>query len=180
MAQGGMSIKIVGLKRLFTNLERVLDRVNKQSKILPKAFALDYITLVKDKIKNQNFDKSGWGKIALNDRYAEWKATNYPSAKTWWHLGGDLIKAIAVIQVGENAYAGTIPEAAMDSGSKSYYRNTATSILKYARTLEYGYLPNKIPARPLFGPAAEEYVRNNMFDTHINKALKYIISGWRN
>jgi len=180
MAQGGMSIKIVGLKRLFTNLERVVERVNKQSKILPKAFALDYITLVKDKIKNQNFDQSTWEKTGLSTKYEEWKTEHYPAAKTWWHLGGDLLKAIAVVKVGDNSYAGTIPEAATDTGHKSYYRNTTTSILKYARTLEYGYAPSEIPARPLFGPAAEEFIRENMAAPHISKAFRYIISGWRN
>jgi hypothetical protein len=170
-----MSIKLVGVKRLLTNLTRVLTRVEKQTQKLPKILAVEYVQLVKQKIISQDFSYA-----PLSPAYEEWKAEHYPGAKTWWHLGGDLVKAIDVIRFSATSYAGTISPSAMDTGHKSYYRDTETSILLYALSLEYGVASIDLPPRPLFGPAAVEYVSSAAMASQIDKAMVYIATGWRN
>ena len=174
-----MSIRITGLRKVYNNLARVTLAVNRQSKSIPAECAFEYVQLVKQKIISQDFNF-----IPLRPAYAAWKKKHFPHARTFWHLSGDLHKAVQVIQIGAKEFAGTVPASIMDSGRKSYARNTSTSILKYAMALENGATwtqngrTRKIPPRPLFWPTAVEYEVKQM-PTHFDKALREIGKGWR-
>lgn len=169
-----ISVKFVGLKEIIKSLTRIAKTAIKQESALPKICALDYVQLVKQKIMGQEFNYP-----ALSEEYAEWKSTYFPSAKTFWHLSGDLLKAIQAINLGENTWAGTIPESAIDSGGKNWSRTGgAKSILFYAIALENGVPSMNIKARPLFGPTAQEYLLEG-FMKRIQPVMDKFVSDWR-
>jgi len=141
---------------------------------LPKQCAIDYVLRLKERIINQSFSYP-----ALNKDYTKWKDEHYPSAKTFWHLGGDLVKAITVLPLGKNTWAGTIQGGVQDSGGKSYFRDSSTEILKYALILESGYkgLKYTIPARPLFVPTGETYITLD-YPTRLLETKRNIMRKW--
>jgi len=135
--------------------------------------SIDYVELIRKKIMQQDFSYP-----ALSPSYEEWKRQNYPNAKTFWHLGGELVQAIQSMRFGLNEWAATIPEGVSDSGGKSYGRTSRTEILTYAMTLEEGYDPFNIKARPLFAPTNEEYAQNGYLDK-VEEVRKSLLSVWR-
>lgn len=169
------------MKKLRNNLQRVLKAAQTHSKQIPALCSLEYVALVKQKIITQNF---AFPFKSLGKVYTVWKGIHYPSAKTFWHLSGDLHRSIQSIQISPTAFAGTIPASIMDSGHKSYGRTSATSILKYAMALENGadWMQNgksqHIAARPLFWPTALEYEANG-YQKHLTKAVSALKKGWR-
>lgn len=169
-----MRIKFVGLARIFSSLNRILQTAELESGRLPKICAIDYVDLVRNKIIHQDFSYT-----PLSEGYAKWKQKYFPQAKTFWHLGGDLLKAIQAINLGTNTWAGTIPASVIDSGGKNWNRSGgAKSILYYALALEQGVPSMNIAARPLFGPANEEYAKNGYL-VRIEKVRKKFIRDWR-
>ncbi len=134
---------------------------------------------MKQKILSQDFTFKG-----LSPVYRMWKKQHFPQAKTFWHLSGDLHRAIQVIQINPKTFAGTVPASIMDSGGKSYGRVSSTSILKYAMALENGAswtqngTAHRIPARPLFWPTGLEYEAHG-YQAHLNKAVAALKQGWR-
>ena len=132
--------------------------------------SIDYVHLIQNKIITQDFTYP-----SLSPDYAKWKQEHFPNAKTFWHLGGDLVKAVQALQLGAKTWAGTIPQGIFDSGHKSYGRTTSTEILKYAHVLEEGY--GNIKARPLFAPTNEEYEKNG-YEVRLEEARKSIIINW--
>lgn len=173
--QHQITIEFTNLAKMLTMLDTYKQYVLNQIRIYVKDCSLEYVQQVKDKIIGQNFHYP-----ALDDTYAEWKAKHYPAAKTFWHLAGDLQKAVASVNLRTSGnsfrYAGTIPAGLMDSGGKSYWRTSATEILTYARVLEYGY--KNIPARPLFTPVGEAYFKDSL-PKQLEKIRKKMIKRWR-
>ncbi len=144
-----------------------------QSEKLPKVCAIDYVNLVRAKIINQDFQFT-----KLSPAYEKWKSENFPLAKTFWYLGGDLLRAIQPVNLGTNTWAGTIPKTAMDTGGKNWDRKgPAKSILYYALALENGVPSMHLPARPLFGPANEEYMKNGYL-RRVEKVRTEFIKCW--
>lgn len=135
--------------------------------------ALDYVELIRNKIIQQDFSYQD-----LSPEYKKWKQEHFPLAKTFWHLGGDLVQAIQAVRFDTRTWAATILPSVMDSGGKSYGRSSRTSILTYARVVEEGWEPLNIPARPLFAPTNEEYM-NNGFIERIEEVRKKLIANWK-
>ena len=171
MAQRMISVQLKGLPSIINNLARFINTAKHHVEHLPMVCALDYVELVRKKIMEQDFTYT-----RLSDDYKKWKDLHYPSAKTFWHLGGDLVQAIQAVPFGTNSWAGTILHGVMDSGGKSYGRTSRTEILKYALSLEEG--SSNIPARPLFGPAIDEYI-NGGFQKRVAEVKTSFIQNWK-
>jgi len=173
MGQQIMYVQFSGMKKLLSNLQGVLKTGISLSRSIPANCALDYVQLVKHKIIKQDFSYH-----RLSKNYTKWKDIHYPTAKTFWHLSGDLQRSVQVLQIGTNAFAGTIPASLMDSGHKSYRRSSSTSILKYALILEEGNSEFNLAPRPLFVPAAREFIANT-YPKYLTKAVQELKRSWR-
>jgi hypothetical protein len=163
-----------GLTHLVNSLTRLIKTADKQVATFPKICAIEYVQFIRKKIIQQSFLFT-----SLSDDYAEWKNKYFPNAKTFWHLSGELLNAIQVINMGGNSWAGTIPSSAIDSGGKNWGRSGGEkSILYYALLLEEGNVASNLPPRPLFGLANKEYFTTK-FQDKIEKLRTLLIKQWR-
>jgi hypothetical protein len=124
--------------------------------------AIDYYQLVM-----QNIMKRTSPRPAYSVRYRNWKYEygwmGYPSP---WRLKGDLVNSLTAFRSAgsQKGWIGGVPIGAMDSGGKSWLgkgsqgaRGGSRPIALYGKAGEYGRQGGKQPARPVFGPSADEY-----------------------
>jgi hypothetical protein len=144
--------------------------------------AVDYFQLVVKNIFSMNSPRP-----AYVPRYRTWKYeygwNGYPSP---WRLGGDLVKSLSAFK-SKKGWVGGVPENAMDSGGKSWFgkgskggSGKSKPITMYGSVMEYGGSWPKAgnhPARPVFGPTAEEYAADGWLKRG-DEALQEIGKEW--
>jgi len=128
--------------------------------------AIDYYQLVMKKILAMNSPRPAYSKRYRNWKY-EYGWMGYPSP---WRLKGDLVNSLTAFKA-SNGWIGGVPIGAVDSGGKSWFGKGSKGPLGKAKPIAmYGTVMEKggdytaqgggvHPARPVFGPAAEEYAR---------------------
>lgn len=119
--------------------------------------ALEYVRLIKLSVDKQRY-KSKWAPLSL--AYLQYKRDNNLSLKTW-EATGELIKNLK--------FKRTTMSIGFDEGR--VHSDSEESLLKIARTLEYGDL--QVPARPLFRQVYWYMSKNIRF--FYKKFLKEII-----
>lgn len=166
------------LFRIVQALHRIDAIVTIQKNQLPYECSIDYKNLVIQNILTQKFATTY---RPYSPRYAKWKTQQMLGGSHFWRLYGDLLKSISAFRTSDG-WMGGIPAGAMDSGGKSWFstrgslKGAAKSIAMYAKVMEHGL--NRHPARPVFGPTAQEY-RQSGYKVRASRSLGKIRFGWR-
>jgi len=175
------------VKKIDRALPKILETARIQAQQVTRKEAIQFTNLIVSRIMNQRLFMAGYK--PYNQRYAAWKALNYPSvAQKFWYLEGDLMRAVRPTMLKDRAwFAGVLPSA-RDSGGKSWlagktydHKQGRISYKPQTRgprqiTL-YGSVNERL--RPLFGPTEEDYASSSDRSALHKKAILQVLRQWK-
>lgn len=157
------------LKVMYASIQKVENEVHRQTELIPKEAAQEYRVFVYKAVLEQTYSPS----------YDYWADSYLPKKKKSEHPDeflrnkDKLLDDIKVFNIGSNKWT---------VGPMS------DEVKKYAYAMEYGYAPQNIPARPIYGKlgasggvgdyAIGDYMKSGMYARHFAAAKQAIRRAW--
>lgn len=173
------------VRRWFQALNRLERRVLSERMKMQRRCALGYKRKLTEKLLRGGYAVE-YSYARYSKRYSDWKyrtlRRNGYAAGSYWSLTKTLVNSLQIFRIGDDGYhAGIIPGARAPGTSwfgERIGEGAPKSVDMYARVNEFGSRSMKVPARPVFYPAAFDYA-NEEWEDEGRSTLRRIGNAWR-